>query len=630
MQPSGRVFIFLIAAVLYGLLSAVLFEAPSAVAGQTLVLAPDNDSYSLASHMEILEDKDNNLTIEDVSSARLAKQFAPYQKGIISPTRSALWFRFTISDPRRPTGPPASFWRLFLSEMYSDNTTLYFPETASSPEDRAVKWQAVPAGMILDPVLNSVIDVLPAPHLPADLTRPTTIYVRIQSLVFVYPNFEICTDSVYRKKAARANRLLGLTHGILLTLLIYNLILYFSKRDLSRLYYALFTGSALLFLLAISRLLYQAFPSIPLKYLCRVIPLSVGLFYVFCFLFARTFLTTWKNSPFLDRVLIVGAIANLGLCGLALWGHQQLILRISILFSLICPIAPIAAGVIRWRQGYRPARFFLVAWLLILLNGLAPNSLALSRLLPYQELILSIFEASIILQPIFLSLALVDQTNQRGLDKDKAFDEITLLHEKIKKSEKRYRLLMENSPDAITVYDQAGQAIYINPAFQRIYGWSPEELMGRRIDFIPPHEEEKTREAVARNLAGETTQIETQRINKSGGLIDVSIKSVVLGDIGENVSALLVIHRDITEQKRAERTLRESAEQFRIMIEESPLGISIMSVEGVFKYINPKFIEIFGYKLSEIHTGQEWLNRAFPDPDIRKQVLSLWKEHKQT
>ncbi|MBF0497977.1 MAG: hypothetical protein HQK58_15610, partial [Deltaproteobacteria bacterium] len=233
------------------------------------MLTADSDSYSLAPYMEIFEDKDNNLTIEDVSSPRMARQFAPYQKGIISPTRSACWIRFTVSGPLQPTSPPAKVWRLFLGEMYSDNTTLYFPETVSGPADRAMKWRAVQAGMILDPVLKSVIDVSPAPYLPTDLTQPKTIYVRIQSLVFVYPNFEICTDSDYRKKAARINRLLGLTHGIILTLLIYNLFLFFSQRKLSRLYYVLFTGAAILFLLAVSRLLYQAFPTIPLKYLCR-------------------------------------------------------------------------------------------------------------------------------------------------------------------------------------------------------------------------------------------------------------------------------------------------------------------------------------------------------------------------
>jgi two-component system sensor histidine kinase UhpB len=74
----------------------------------------------------------------------------------------------------------------------------------------------------------------------------------------------------------------------------------------------------------------------------------------------------------------------------------------------------------------------------------------------------------------------------------------------------------------------------------------------------------------------------------------------------------------------AEKALRESEERYRILSEESPLGISLIDKEGNYKYINPKFSEIFGYTYEDIPTGREWFRKAYPDKEYRKEVISTW------
>jgi PAS domain S-box-containing protein len=89
----------------------------------------------------------------------------------------------------------------------------------------------------------------------------------------------------------------------------------------------------------------------------------------------------------------------------------------------------------------------------------------------------------------------------------------------------RYRLLLEATPDAVTVYDQEGRVVYVNPAFTATFGWPLEEIQGQRLDFVPESEKEATRDAVTRTIAGERVLVETKRLTKDGRVLDVQINS---------------------------------------------------------------------------------------------------------
>jgi PAS domain S-box-containing protein len=89
------------------------------------------------------------------------------------------------------------------------------------------------------------------------------------------------------------------------------------------------------------------------------------------------------------------------------------------------------------------------------------------------------------------------------------------------------------------------------------------------------------------------------------------------------------LQKEIDEHIRTEKTLKEEKERFRILFEESPLGVSLIKDNGQYRYINSKFIEMFGYTLEDISTGREWFRKAFPDRGYRKKVLSTWKKDKE-
>ncbi|MFC1862541.1 ATP-binding protein [Thermodesulfobacteriota bacterium] len=76
------------------------------------------------------------------------------------------------------------------------------------------------------------------------------------------------------------------------------------------------------------------------------------------------------------------------------------------------------------------------------------------------------------------------------------------------------------------------------------------------------------------------------------------------------------------ETKLANEALKKEETKFRILVEESPLGIALVSADGRYKYLNPKFIEIFGYDLTDIPNSREWFKKAYPDLKYREKIIS--------
>ena len=76
----------------------------------------------------------------------------------------------------------------------------------------------------------------------------------------------------------------------------------------------------------------------------------------------------------------------------------------------------------------------------------------------------------------------------------------------------------------------------------------------------------------------------------------------------------------------ADWVFRKENEKFQILVEKSPLGISIIDERGRYRYINPKFKEMFGYTLEDVPTGREWFRKAYPDKEMRKKAVSAWAE----
>jgi two-component system cell cycle sensor histidine kinase/response regulator CckA len=195
-----------------------------------------------------------------------------------------------------------------------------------------------------------------------------------------------------------------------------------------------------------------------------------------------------------------------------------------------------------------------------------------------------------------------------------------------KRAEELLRLTqfsVQRSSEAAFWINPDGRFSYVNEAACRSLGYSREELLEMTVQDIDPgfpkgiwstHWEDLKRRG--------SFSIESYHRTKDGTLfpVEITVNYVIFGGKEYNC----VFARDITERKRAEEVLHREKEKFRVLVEESPFGVSMVDKDGHYQYINPKFVEIFGYTLDETPTGREWFNKAFPDPEYRHQVISTW------
>lgn len=129
--------------------------------------------------------------------------------------------------------------------------------------------------------------------------------------------------------------------------------------------------------------------------------------------------------------------------------------------------------------------------------------------------------------------------------------------------------IVESSVDAIKAQTLDGTVVFWNQATERMYGYTAEEAIGRKILFvIPPERHHEMAEILERVGRGERVErVETERIRKDGTRLDVSISVSPIRDEQGNVVGAATIARDVTEQRRAERGQRLLAAASRLFAE---------------------------------------------------------------
>ena len=129
----------------------------------------------------------------------------------------------------------------------------------------------------------------------------------------------------------------------------------------------------------------------------------------------------------------------------------------------------------------------------------------------------------------------------------------------LRSSEERLRATIEASPVAVLEVGLDDRIALWNPAAERMFGWTKEEMLGGPLLHIPEEEEERLATLMARVRSGEVyTGVESKRLRKDGTLIDVEIAAAPILDADGKVVSHIALFADISERKRQEEEVRAS------------------------------------------------------------------------
>lgn len=175
--------------------------------------------------------------------------------------------------------------------------------------------------------------------------------------------------------------------------------------------------------------------------------------------------------------------------------------------------------------------------------------------------------------------------------------------EALRRSEERYRTMMEEMEEGYYEVDIAGNFTFVNNAMSRILGYSRDELIGMNYRIYTPKEGvDPIFQAYNRVYrTGELLKsFPMPEIRKDGTRILAEDSVFPLWDGKGKVIGFRGISRDITERKRAEETLRQSEERYRTILEETGDGYFETDMAGNFTFVNDAQTRLLGYSKEEI------------------------------
>lgn len=182
------------------------------------------------------------------------------------------------------------------------------------------------------------------------------------------------------------------------------------------------------------------------------------------------------------------------------------------------------------------------------------------------------------------------------------------LEDELWETKEKLDSIINNSADAIIVYDIYDNILKVNKSFKTLFGWSEEEVIGKQAPFIL-EESKADHSAIVYHVkkGAHLTDYEANRIRKDGTIIPVSITLSPIRNTEGQIIAYSGISRDITERKRAEVELRESEEKYkqseekyRLIAEHTTDLIAVIDLTGKILYASPSHKRVLGSESAKL------------------------------
>jgi len=187
------------------------------------------------------------------------------------------------------------------------------------------------------------------------------------------------------------------------------------------------------------------------------------------------------------------------------------------------------------------------------------------------------------------------------------------------------RQLLEAIPNPVFFKDAKGRYISCNEAFEKFTNRSRNEYLGRTVLEVTTSNAARLHHEIETELLqnGGSRVYETSLVRTTDGKqIDAIFNKATFVDASGKIAGLVGVIVDISERKSLERTLNESNEKLRSIIEASPLAIIARDLEGIVRLWNPAAEKLFGWKSEEV-IGTF---RSIVPPEMREEVAEMRKQ----
>src|ERR1700737_5479733 len=164
--------------------------------------------------------------------------------------------------------------------------------------------------------------------------------------------------------------------------------------------------------------------------------------------------------------------------------------------------------------------------------------------------------------------------------------------------EELFRLISENAADLIAVVDMQGNRIYNSLSYEKVLGYSAEELRNSSsFEQIHPENRERGKKAAHEaRLTGTGCPMEYRIRHKDGTWRTLESTASVIRNTEGKPEKLIIVNRDITERKRVAEALRQSEASFRSVIADAPYGIFRANLAGQLLMVNAALEKMLGYE----------------------------------
>lgn len=370
--------------------------------GSDIALSESQSQLNVTPYLYFVEDKSGQLTLEEVSDDSF-QAWQPPSSGLNN-------LNFGYTD--------ASYWLRFSVRNVSDSNLVRFIEIAYPVLDYIDLYLFRDGQLDQDWQLGDKypFSQRPIKHhhfiVPFNVAGGQTVefFLKVSTTSSMQIPIHLWDEARLLEDTSANVLSLGLYYGTMIVMVLYNLFVFLSVREVTYLYYVLFVANMALFLASINGISYQYLWPNELWWNDQAIIVCLTTAIIFGALFTSNFLKLKSQKPRLHRLFMLGvAIAVMILVG-AFFAPYSIMIRVLIFFAVLAILVAIPVGILRWSEGDSAAKYYTIAWSTLLMGGII---LAMNKFnfLPRNGLTENATQLGSALEVVLLSLALADRLN---------------------------------------------------------------------------------------------------------------------------------------------------------------------------------------------------------------------------